>query len=261
MHFKSFFFPFLITFTVALVIVCLLTFSTAGVQNVNALCATDLSGAWQGNDGGTYYIQQNGNDIWWAGGTSFKKGSGFSNVFDGQRTGDSIKGSWADVPIGDTRADGDLSLQCNQDANNDILTRTSATGGFGGSEWLKPKDVFKKFFTWNNLNIKDCTLITAYINLYSNGKGIWHADVISDSDDDSWIVLNIVIKDANGNQLFTIPRFSSPTLSEGPLPFAYGPGPGPDPEEDKIRWWNNENIQFPPELYDRIGGASLSYDC
>lgn len=141
--------------------------------------------------------------------------------------------------------------------NNNILTKTSESGGFGGSKWLKPKEVFKKYYTFNNINSGDCTLITAYINLYSNGKGIWHADVISDSDGDSWIVRNMVIKDANGNQIFTIPRFSSPTLSEGPLPFAYGS----KFEEDKIRWWNNENIQFPFESFDRIAGASLSYTC
>ncbi|KAA2282484.1 DUF6294 family protein [Candidatus Nitrosocosmicus agrestis] len=236
------------------------------VQNVNALCATDLSGVWQGNDGGTYYIQQNkeknylGQDIekiWWAGGSSFEKGLGFSNVFDGQRTGDNIQGSWADVPLGVNRANGDLTLQCNQDANNDILTRTSATGGFGGSEWLKPKDILKKSFSWGNLNMGDCHLTAAYLNLFSNGRGNWHADITSESDDDSWVVSKITITDINGNPVFTIPKFFSPTLTQGPLPFAYGS----KLEEDKIRWWNYENIQFPFESFDKIAHVSLISSC
>ena len=79
------------------------------------------------------------------GGSGFSPGTGFTNVFDGKRTGDNIKGSWSDVPLGNNRANGDLSLQCNQDANNDILARTSATGGFGGSEWLT-KYIERDFF-------------------------------------------------------------------------------------------------------------------
>ncbi len=242
----------------AILLVGYISLSSSGnTQIANAACVNDLTGTWIGNDGATYYIKQNGHKIWWAGGTGFNTGTGFTNVFDGIREGTSVRGLWADVPMGNARGNGELSFQCNQDANNDILTKTSASGGFSGSIWTKPKDVFKKYFTWSNLNSGDCTLVTAYINLYSNGKGIWHADVISDSDDDSWIVRNIVVKDANNNPIFTIPRFSSPTLSEGPPPFATGPGP----IEDKKRMWNNENIQFPFELFDRIAGASLSHSC
>ena len=91
-----------------------------------------MTGTWSTDDGGTYYIKQNGNKVWWVGGSGFSPGTGFTNVFDGKRTGDNIKGSWSDLPLGNNRCNGDLSLQCNQDANNDILARTSATGGFGG---------------------------------------------------------------------------------------------------------------------------------
>ena len=200
------------------------SFSTGDMRNAHAVCVNDLTGTWSADDGGTYYIKQNGNKVWWVGGSGFSPGTGFTNVFDGKRTGDNIKGSWADVPLGNNRANGDLSLQCDQDANNDILTRTSATGGFGGSEWLKQKSILKETFSWSNLNMGDCHLAAAYLNLFSNGRGNWHADITSESDDDSWVVSKITISDINGNQIFVIPKFSSPTLTQGPLPFAYGPG-------------------------------------
>lgn len=235
----------------------LLSFYLKEVQMANAICIPNLSGKWTANDGATYYIQQNNNRVWWAGGSSFSSGTSFTNVFDGNREGDNIKGLWADVPLGNARSDGELSLQCSQDANNDILTKTSASGGFGGSIWEKPKDVLKKTFAWHNLNKGDCLLHDAYLNLYSNGKGVWHADISSDSNGDSWVVQHIILKDANGNQVFNIPKFSSATLLHEPLPFATGPGP----QEDKNRIWNMNNIQFDFNSFDRIASASMSSSC
>ena len=171
--------------------------------------------------------------------------------------GDGIEGHWVDVPIGNARSNGELSLQCSQNVNNDILTRTSATGGFGGSEWLKQKGILKESFSWSNLNMGNCHLAAAYLNLFSNGRGNWHADITSNSDDDSWVVSKITITDSNGNPIFIIPKFSSPTLTQGPLPFAYGS----KSEEDKIRWWNYDNIQFPFESFNKIAGASLINSC
>ena len=54
----------------------------------------------------------------------------------------------------------------------------------------------------------DCHLAAAYLNLFSNGRGNWHADITSESDDDSWVVSKITISDINGNQIFVIPKFS-----------------------------------------------------
>lgn len=244
---------------IALVTLTLLgyAFSTWDTQKADAVCVNDITGTWTANDGGTYYIKQNGNKVWWAGGSGFSPGTGFTNVFEGSREGDGIKGYWVDVPIGNARSNGELSLQCSQNASNDILTRTFATGGFGGSEWLKPKGILKETFSWSNLKMGDCYLTAAYLNLFSDGRGNWHADITSESDDDSWVVSKITITDINGNQLFVIPKFSSPTLTEGPLPFAYGPGS----EGDKIRWWNYENIQFPFESFNKIADASLISSC
>ena len=133
-----------------------MSLSAENTQKASAVCANDLSGIWNGNDGGTYFIKENNKRVWWTGGSSFNVGTGFTNVFDGNRDSGVVKGLWADVPIGNARGNGELSLQCNQDANNDILTKTSASGGFGGSEWSKPKDVLKKTFSWTNMKRGDC---------------------------------------------------------------------------------------------------------
>lgn len=98
----------------------------------------ELSGIWKGNDGGTYYIQQDGDRVWWIGASSFKEGTGFSNVFEGQRDNDIITGKWADVPMGKTQGSGELSAVCNYTiGGDDTLTITSNSGGFGGTMMSK----------------------------------------------------------------------------------------------------------------------------
>lgn len=130
-------FKYLITFTILSFIACVLTESMAYVQTVDARCLGGLSGIWVGNDGGTYYIQQNGQKIWWVGGTTYNEGTTFVNVFFGQRSGDSINGNWADVPLGINRGHGELTLFCSQNAHSYVLTKTASSGGFSGSLWEK----------------------------------------------------------------------------------------------------------------------------
>ena len=137
MYFNPRIFIYLVTFTIILFIGSILAVSVEYIQTANARCLGDLSGIWSGSDFGTYYIQQNGNKIWWIGASSFNEGTTFANVFFGVRSGDSIKGDWADVPLGNARNDGHLTLLCSQNAHNYILTKTSGSGGFAGSTWEK----------------------------------------------------------------------------------------------------------------------------
>jgi hypothetical protein len=72
---------------------------------------TLYTGVWKGNDGATYYVRYVGTEIWW-----FGQGNGFGNVFYGKLVAGGangprrIVGKWADVPIGDARNSGDLTL-------------------------------------------------------------------------------------------------------------------------------------------------------
>ncbi|MEH2303592.1 MAG: hypothetical protein V7K88_32640 [Nostoc sp.] len=93
----------------------------------------NLTGKWQANDGGTYYIRQIGTQVWWYGEYS-PTNPAFSNVFNGTINNNQINGNWADVPKGSTLSSGSLQLQI--DSYNRIEA-VSKSGGFGGSLWFR----------------------------------------------------------------------------------------------------------------------------
>ena len=73
----------------------------------------DLTGIWPERNGGIYAIRQTGQDIWWAGLSdtyAFRRGVTWTNVFHGTISGNTIKGSWIDVPRGATANGGVLEL-------------------------------------------------------------------------------------------------------------------------------------------------------
>jgi hypothetical protein len=117
-----------------------------------------LTGVWKCNDGGTYYIRQVGNDIVWFG---EHPGSGWSNVFNGQRNGDRVSGRWMDVPKGVAHGSGTLEFTITSNpllnslgnqAAETILEMARATGGFGGRTWHKT-DSLRIAFRLNSLQI------------------------------------------------------------------------------------------------------------
>jgi len=110
-----------------------------------SLCASDITGKWNGNDGGFYYIRQIGNDIWWFGTNVFTAGpefNTFSSVLHGTRNGLTIDAKWQDVPLGDTKSKGDISLTIAP--TGEKITKNSASGGFGGNSWIKKCDQIAK---------------------------------------------------------------------------------------------------------------------
>jgi hypothetical protein len=100
--------------------------------SVEAQCAAppSIGGIWKANDGGTYRLRTHGNEVWWIG-TSGDNGRSWTNVFRGTRTGDVIKGDWAD--IGRNLGRGTLTLRVSGTA---FMEKIGATGsGFGGQRW------------------------------------------------------------------------------------------------------------------------------
>ncbi|MEH1889272.1 MAG: hypothetical protein V7K92_07320 [Nostoc sp.] len=93
----------------------------------------NLTGKWQANDGGTYYIRQIGNQVWWYGEYS-PTNPAFSNVFNGTINNNQISGNWADVPKGSTLSSGSLQLRI---VSYNRIEAVSQTGGFGGSVWFR----------------------------------------------------------------------------------------------------------------------------
>jgi hypothetical protein len=104
------------------------------------LAPRSLTGAWKSNDGGTYYIRQIGNDVWWLG-MSGDDGRHFTNVYKGVMSGNSVSGSYADVPRGSVQSGGVLNLTIVRGSGGGILEIRKAGGSaFGGSRWSKPCD-------------------------------------------------------------------------------------------------------------------------
>ncbi len=94
--------------------------------------ASSMTGVWNCNDGGVYFIRQVGNQMWWYGQSS-DGGTAWSNVFQGTIRGNKIIGRWADVPKGNIRGDGEMTLRISGDRIQKIL------GGenFSGSAWSR----------------------------------------------------------------------------------------------------------------------------
>jgi hypothetical protein len=111
----------------------------------------DISGIWDCNDGGRYYVAQlpDGTVMWAgldtqqdsAGPPRFYSGLEFANVFEGRWNADgaTVSGEWADVPRGGTENDGLLAFRVSWESEQLQLQRVDAqtTGGFGGSLWRR----------------------------------------------------------------------------------------------------------------------------
>ncbi len=94
----------------------------------------DLTGTWQANDGGIYYLRQTGEELHWYGEQNATEPR-WANVFHGRIRGERINGDWLDVPKGKTLGSGKLSLTLSN--NGQVLERSRETGGFGGSRWTR----------------------------------------------------------------------------------------------------------------------------
>jgi hypothetical protein len=100
----------------------------------------ELTGAWSGNDSGTYYIRQVGDCVWWFG-TEVRDlelgpvgQRGFANVASGRIVGNQVDLEWADVPLGSTVNGGGLTFI--YDEEGDELRLSEQRGGnqpFGGT--------------------------------------------------------------------------------------------------------------------------------
>jgi hypothetical protein len=93
----------------------------------------DLTGVWQCDDGGIYYVRQLGTTVWWYGELD-PNAPNWSNVMRGSISGGTINAEWSDVPKGSVMQNGNLVLQI---VSNNELVAVSKTGGFAGSHWTR----------------------------------------------------------------------------------------------------------------------------
>ena len=102
-----------------------------GDQTVRTLI--DLTGVWNCDDGGWYYIRQLGTTVWWYG-EHDANSPDWSNVMRGTISGSTINADWTDVPKGSIMQYGTLNLNIE---SNDRISAVSKTGGFAGSIWTR----------------------------------------------------------------------------------------------------------------------------
>ena len=91
--------------------------------------ASNLTGTWKGNNAGSYTIRQTGAIVSWNG-----RGRNYSNVFIGQRQGDTVSGYWQDTAGSQTQNSGRLTFKI---VNGSELVRISHTGALGNSRWSR----------------------------------------------------------------------------------------------------------------------------
>jgi hypothetical protein len=91
----------------------------------------DLTGIWRCNDGGTYYLRQEGDDLWWAGEDPEQK---WTHLFKGTVTEETIEGEWIGLPKGKSTEFGRLTLNIFQ---GNKLTGDSPGGNLSNAEWKK----------------------------------------------------------------------------------------------------------------------------
>jgi hypothetical protein len=89
-----------------------------------------LTGVWDVDDGGLYYLRQLGDCVWWFG-TSLREigegnQDGFANVAVGTVVDDELRFDWADVPLGGILGVGSLTLTI--DPSGDQLVKVAETG-------------------------------------------------------------------------------------------------------------------------------------
>lgn len=98
-----------------------------GNENIN------LTGTWSCDDGGTYYIRQIGNAVWWDG-EDTAANPRWANVAHGTISGNTATLEYADVPEGTAIGYGTLVLDI---ISNDELRAKEKPESYGGSHWVR----------------------------------------------------------------------------------------------------------------------------
>jgi hypothetical protein len=112
----------------------LVTLSTCTIRAVrwDGTSPLDLTGAWSVDGHGIYFIRQVGDSVWWMGKSGLgepteRSGQDWANVFEGEMTGNTVKGTYVDLPMGGSLLDGPVELEIQRSAAGDAtLVRTNA---------------------------------------------------------------------------------------------------------------------------------------
>lgn len=94
-----------------------------------------LTGIWDCNDGASTYVREDGsNFLFFSEAKNNGTRPGFANIYIGTRNGNTITGSWVDVPKGTHLGNGAMTLRVENDTR---FVRADAGNGYGGSVWTR----------------------------------------------------------------------------------------------------------------------------
>lgn len=91
---------------------------------------SQLTGEWTDENGACYKIRQIENQVFWY----MDSRPRVINVFMGYLAGNTISGTWADVPGGNIQGSGTLALRVE---NQNRMVKIDQTGNYGGSVWTR----------------------------------------------------------------------------------------------------------------------------
>ncbi len=108
-------------------------------ENIN------LTGVWSCNDGGVYYIRQDGDYVWWYG---EEPGANprWANVAYGTISAKSLTIIYADVPAGISTGSGTIVMDII--SNNELMAKDKPVS-YVGSHWIRELDNFKTLNSHN----------------------------------------------------------------------------------------------------------------
>ena len=131
-----------------------------------AYTSDGITGLWNGNDGGIYYMRQLGNNVIWYGEKINGSVVDFSNIAIGTRSGNTISLVWADVPKGRNVEHGSLNLQL----MGNRISKTSGNG-FGGSSWVKTNKEEIDVSVFNTIIGGFASRVSLHLNTYAAAGG------------------------------------------------------------------------------------------
>lgn len=92
-----------------------------------------LTGAWKDDNGVTYCVQQVGNSVFW----HMNDKPRVHNVFHGTIAGEYLTGQWTDLPGGQMRGNGTLSIRIE---SNNRMVKIGQSGNYLGSVWTRANE-------------------------------------------------------------------------------------------------------------------------
>jgi hypothetical protein len=100
-------------------------------------------------------------------------------------------------------------------------------------------------WSWGDIHQNDCAMTGAFLILRSDGTGRFGSFVQTSDATDVWLVRGLALLDNHGVELWRIPQFNGPEMTQDNHQYAFF----------------NENLFFPAHLFPFIISIRMYYHC